>query len=191
LLQVRSGFRATAVGKAGGEERLHYLLEREPHSPAFLYDVAAATPWKSRDPLSLAVHEACWADGGATAWSAQRTLPAAYDTDATLWTGEHVYPWMLEAGDGYRDLRAWRQIAEELAGVAWPRLYDEQRLQTCTVPCAAVVYADDAYVPAELSRQTARLIPTMRMWEDPDHRHDGLDVDGEHVLDRLISMVRG
>jgi pimeloyl-ACP methyl ester carboxylesterase len=177
------------LGVTGGEERLHYLLERAPNSPAFLFDVTAATPFRARDPLNLVLHEACWADGHATGWSAQRTLPPAYD-DPTLWTGEHVYPWMLDPDEGYQDLVPWRRIAEELSAHLWPRLYDPERLRDCRVPCAAVVYADDAYVPADLSIETAQLIPTMRVWTDSEHRHDGLDTDGEHVLNRLITLAR-
>lgn len=179
------------LGVSGGEERLHYLLERDPTSPAFLHDMVGATPWGTRDIGHVVLHEACWADGYPTGWSAQRTMPADYDTDPTLFTGEHVYPWMLDPVDGYRDLTPWRQVAELLAGRRWPRLYDEVRLRRCNVPCAAVVYIDDAYVPADLSGETAGLIPTMSVWEDHEHRHDGLDTDGDNVLDRLIALARG
>ncbi|HEY3691574.1 MAG TPA: alpha/beta fold hydrolase [Pseudonocardiaceae bacterium] len=179
------------LGVNGGEEQLHYLLERDPTSPAFLHDVTAATPWGTRDIGHVVLHEACWADGYSTGWSAQRTMPTDYDADSTLFTGEHVYPWMLDPIDGYRDLAPWGQVAEVLAERRWPRLYDEGRLRRCTVPCAAVIYADDAYVPADLSGETAGLIPTMTVWEDHEHRHDGLDTDGDHVLDRLIALARG
>lgn len=179
------------LGITGGEERLHYLLERDPASPGFLHDVAAATPWKARDPLNIVLHEACWADGYPTNWSAQRTLPERYAADPTLFTGEHVFPWMLDAVDGYRDLVPWQQVADLLASHRWPRLYDTDRLRTCNVPCAAVIYGDDAYVPADLSHETTLLIPTMRTYTDVEHRHDGLDTDGEHVLDKLLALVRG
>jgi pimeloyl-ACP methyl ester carboxylesterase len=178
------------LGVTGGEERLHYLLERDPTSAGFLHDLAGATPWSARDPLHVVLHESCWADGHRTAWSAQRTLPTDYDTDPALWTGEHVYPWMFDPDHGYRDVTAWQQIAEELAAYPWPRLYDEQRLRACRVPCAAVIYADDAYVPPVFSHQTAQLISTMRVWDDQAHRHDGLDIDGTAVLDRLIALAR-
>lgn len=178
------------LGTTGGEERLHYLLERDPTSPGFLHDVAAATPWSARDIGHTVLHESCWADGHATAWAAHRTRPADYDTDPTLFTGEHVYPWMLDPDAGYRDLANWRDVAEVLAAHPWPRLYDEQRLAASQVPSAAVIYTDDAYVPAELSLQTTQLIPTIRVWADDTHRHDGLDIDGEKILDQLITLVR-
>ena len=61
------------LGMAGGFERLHYLLELDPASPAFLHDVQEATSF-ARNPIYAILHEACWANGGATAWSAQRVL---------------------------------------------------------------------------------------------------------------------
>ena len=53
----------------------------------------AALPFGGRNPLYAVVHEACYADGGATRWSAQRVLPAEFREDPTLLTGEHVFPW--------------------------------------------------------------------------------------------------
>ena len=45
-----------------------------PDSPAFLHDVDAAGQFP-RNPLYAAIHEACYADGCATRWSAERLLP--------------------------------------------------------------------------------------------------------------------
>jgi pimeloyl-ACP methyl ester carboxylesterase len=76
------------LGMAGGAERLHHLLELPPDSPAFLHDVETETGF-ARNPLYAILHEACWADGGATRWSAQRMLPADFE-DPLLLTGEDV-----------------------------------------------------------------------------------------------------
>ena len=85
--QIGSG-----LGMSDGAANLHYLLERDPRSPAFRHDLAAALPFGGRNPLYAAVHEACYADGGATRWSAQRVMPAEFREDPTLLTGEHVFP---------------------------------------------------------------------------------------------------
>src|SRR5207253_2774953 len=83
------------LGMSDGAEKLHYLVEQPWGSPGFLHDVDAAVHF-GRNPLYAIVHEACYADGGATRWSAERLLPPEYDETPELFTGEHVYPWMFE-----------------------------------------------------------------------------------------------
>jgi hypothetical protein len=78
-----------------GAEVLHYLFELDPGSPAFRHDLAATLPFAGRNPLYVAVHEACYADGGVTGWSAQRTMPDDFRDDLSLLTGEHVMPWLF------------------------------------------------------------------------------------------------
>ncbi|MGH3323307.1 MAG: alpha/beta fold hydrolase [Streptomyces sp.] len=176
------------LGMSDGAERLHYVLERDPASPSFAHDVAAAMPFSGRNPLYAVIHEASYADGHATRWSAQRTLPAEFEADETLFTGEHVFPWMFS---DYGELAPLREAAELLADYEWPPLYDAERLRDCQVPCAAAIYADDAYVDRAFSEETARLIPTMRPWLTNEYEHNGLRADGDRVLDRLIALARG
>jgi hypothetical protein len=59
------------------------------------------------------------------------------------------------------------------------------------VPCAAAIYAEDAYVDSALSLETARQIPTMRPWVTNEYEHNGLRASGGLVLDRLIKLTRG
>jgi pimeloyl-ACP methyl ester carboxylesterase len=175
------------LGMSASFERLHYLLELAPDSPAFLHDVDAELAF-ARNPLYAILHEACWADGGATRWSAQRMLPAAYDDEPELFTAEHVYPWMFEE---YGALAPLREAAELLAARDWPRLYDEQQLARNDVPIAAMIYAEDLYVPRAFSEQTARQIRGLRPWLTNELHHDGLRLDGDRVLGRLIDLARG
>jgi hypothetical protein len=142
----------------------------------------------ARNPIYAVLHEACWADGGATRWSAQRMLPAAYAQDAALLTGEHVYPWMFEDHAGLAGLR---EAAELLAERDWPRLYDPERLAANEVPAAAVVYAEDPYVERRFSEATAARVRGLRMWLTNEYEHNGLRADGERILDRLIDLARG
>jgi pimeloyl-ACP methyl ester carboxylesterase len=174
------------LGMSPGAEHLHYILELPPDSPAFLHDVEAAVDF-ARNPIYAVVHEACYADGGATRWSAERTLPAAYD-DATSLMGEHVYPWMFE---DYAALAPLRDAAELLAEREWPPLYDPDQLRRNEVPAAAVVYADDMYVERTFSEETASAIRGLRVWVTNEYEHDGLRADGERILGRLIDMARG
>src|SRR4051794_2961426 len=176
-----------ALGMSDGAEHLHYLLELPADSPAFRHDVDAALGF-ARNPLYALLHEACWADGGATAWSAERALPAAYDEDPALFTGEHVFPWMFEE---YGALAPLREAAELLAQREWPRLYDEGTLAANEVPVAAAIYADDMYVERTFSEETGGLIRGLRPWLTSEFEHNGLRVDGDRVLGRLLDLARG
>jgi pimeloyl-ACP methyl ester carboxylesterase len=176
-----------SLGFSASSEKLHYVLELAPESPAFLHDVDAALPF-ARNPLYAVLHEACWADGGTTRWSAQRMLPGAYEAEPELFTGEHVFPWMFEE---YAGLRRLAEAAELLAGHEWPRLYDADRLAVNEVPVAAAIYAEDMYVPRAFSEETAAGIRGLRPWLTNEFQHDGLRISGERVLGRLIDLARG
>jgi pimeloyl-ACP methyl ester carboxylesterase len=174
------------LGMSDGAERLHYILELPPDSPAFLHDVESAVGF-ARDPIYAVLHEAGWADGGTTRWSAGRVLPAEFDA-SDLFTGEHVYPWMF---DDYGALTSLRDAAHLLAAREWPRLYDDDVLRTNEVPTAAAIYVEDMYVERTFSEETAAQIRGIRTWITNEYQHNGLRVDGERILGRLIEMARG
>ena len=195
-IRLPSGDRLTArrfrqlghlLGMSDGFEKLHYILELPFGSPAFLHDVDAAYPF-ARNPLYAVIHEACYAPGCATRWSAERVLPDEFHADATLLTGEHVYSWMLEE---YGALRPLADAATVLADYEWPQLYDAERLRTNDVPAAAAVYAEDMYVERAYSEETAATIRGLRPWITNEYEHDGLRAEGERVLGRLLDLVRG
>jgi hypothetical protein len=173
------------LGMSDGAEHLHYLLELPHDSPAFLNDAMAEAPF-SRNPLYAAIHEASYADGCATRWSAHRLLPPDFEAPE-LFTGEHVYPWMFE---DYRALAPLRQASEILAEHSWPRLYDEAVLRANEVPVAAAIYANDLYVEREFSEETAGVIRGMRAWVTSEYEHNGLRADGERVLGHLLDLAR-
>ena len=145
------------------------------------------------NPIFSLLHEACYAQGEATRWSAQRLRaefpefdPAAQDL---LFTGEMIYPWMF---DTYPQLAPLKAAAEILAqDASWPRLYDVEKLAGNRVPVAAAVYYDDMYVHREFSEETARMVPNMKLWITNQYEHNGLRADGEAVVGRLLDMVRG
>jgi pimeloyl-ACP methyl ester carboxylesterase len=174
------------LGMSDGAERLHYLLELPADSPLFLHGVEDETSFPAH-PLYAIVHEACYADGVATRWSAERTMPDDFREQPELFTGEHVYSWMFE---DYGALAPLREAAELLAAHEWPALYDGARLEANEVPAAAAVYADDMYVERAFSEETAARIKGLRMWLTNEYEHDGLRKD-ERVLGRLIDLVRG
>jgi pimeloyl-ACP methyl ester carboxylesterase len=175
------------LGMSDGSEHLHYILELDPGSLAFAHDVEAALPF-ARNPLYAIVHEACYADGGATRWAAERTMPDEFRTTPELLTGEHVYSWMFE---DYGALAPLREAADILAGREWPRLYDEDRLAASDVPAAAAIYADDPYVERAFSEETAARTRGLRPWVTNEYDHNGLRADGERIVSRLLDLARG
>jgi pimeloyl-ACP methyl ester carboxylesterase len=177
-----------ALGMSDGAAKLHYLLERDPVSPGFAYDLAAMLPFQARNPLYAVIHEACYADGHATRWSAERTMPEDFHEDETLFTGEHVTPAVFEDDS---TLAPYADAAKLLAEREWPRLYDADALAGCQVPSAAAIYAEDPYVDRAFSEETARLIPTLWPWVTNEYEHNGLRAAGERILDRLIGMALG
>jgi pimeloyl-ACP methyl ester carboxylesterase len=173
------------LGMSDGAERLHHIVELPVGSRAFLHDVERASDF-SRNPLFAVVHESCYADGSATGWAAERLLPDELAADESF-TGEHIFPWMFE---DYAALRPLREAADLLAQHEWPRLYDERRLAANEVPTAAAIYANDMYVPRELSEETARRVGSLRRWVTDEYEHDGLRADGARVVDRLLTLIR-
>jgi hypothetical protein len=174
------------LGMSDGAEHLHYILELPFDSPAFLHDVEGAASF-ARNPLYAIIHEACYADGGATRWSAQRTLPPEFH-ESDLLTGEHVYPRMFE---DYSALAPLREAAELLAEHEWPYLYDPEALAVNEVPAAAAIYSEDMYVERAFSETTAREIRGFRPWVTNEYQHNGLRADGDRILSRLIDLTRG
>jgi pimeloyl-ACP methyl ester carboxylesterase len=175
------------LGMDAGAETVHYLLERDPRSPAFAHDFAGLVPFNARNPLYAVIHESSYADGVTTQWSAARVQPDDFLADSLLLTGEHLFPWHFEDA---AELRPYRDVATLLAEHAWPRLYDADVLAQVDVPCAAVIYADDPFVIQSFSGETADLLPGMRAWLTNEHLHNGLRTD-PRVLDRLIDLARG
>lgn len=176
------------LGASQGAERLHLLLEHDHDSPAFTHDLAAALPFSGRNPLYAVIHESCWADGMATRWAAERTMPQAVREDPTLLAGEHAHRELFTEDP---QLAPWAEAAELLAENQWPQLYEEQALRAADVPGAAAVYYDDAYVPREHSMATAALLPRVGTWVTSEYEHNGLRASGEHVLDHLLDLTAG
>ena len=175
------------LGMSDGAEAVHYIVELPFASRAFLHDVEHAITF-ARNPIYAVLHEASWADGGATRWAAERLLPQEYGEQPELLTGEHVFPWMFDEIGALRDLR---DAAHDLAGHHWPRLYDAERLAANEVPAAAAIYANDMYVERRFSEETAARVQGLRPWLTDEYEHNGLRADGGRILGRLIDLARG
>jgi pimeloyl-ACP methyl ester carboxylesterase len=189
------------LGFSTGSHRLHYLMENafagQEFADDFLYQVQARLSF-SAGPIYALLHEACYAQGQATRWAAQRIRPefAEFDAktaldrgDPVYFTGEMIYPWMFENDPVLRPLAGAAELLAQRDD--WPPLYDPARLAANEVPVAAAVYFADMYVPAAFSVSTARAIRGLRPWITNEYEHDGLRVSGTAVLDRLIKLARG
>ena len=187
------------LGQSGGSHALHYLLEDpfagDELSDAFRYAMMNELSFAT-GPLYALLQEAAYAQGCATRWSAQRIRaefgefdPGVTGSDPLYFTGEMIYPWMIDADPVLRPLREAADILAERDD--WPPLYDPTRLAANEVPVAAAVYYDDMYVDRELSMQTAQRIRGLQAWVTSEYEHDGLRVSNGAVLDRLIGMARG
>jgi len=189
------------LGQGSGSHALHYLLEDpfagDELSDAFLYALQARLSFAS-GPLYALLHEAGYAQGFATRWSAQRIRaefpgfdpgPALDGDGCLLFTGEMIYPWMIAGDPALRPLRKAADLLAERDD--WPPLYDPTRLAANEVPVAAAVYYHDMYVDRELSMRTAQAIRGLRTWVTSEYEHDGLRVSAGAVLDHLIGLARG
>lgn len=188
-------------GMGNGFERVHYLLEDAflrganglEVSYNFLRGFENAFSFET-NPIYAILHEAIYCEGVASNWSAERIRYEYPEFEISpekpvYFTGEMIYPWMF---DEYRYLRPLKKVAEILAAYdGWPQLYDKAILRSNDVPCAAVIYYNDMYVERVLSEETARNIRGIKVWVTNEHEHDGLRVDGEKVLGRLLDMLHG
>jgi len=188
-------------GFARGFERIHYLLEdaflhgatNREISYTFLRGFENTLPFET-NPIYAILHESCYCEGIASNWLAERVRLEYPEFQITsgqpvFFTGEMVYPWMF---DEYKYLRPLKEAAEILATYeGWPYLYDKSILRSNMVPCAAVIYYNDMYVERAFSEETARNIRGMKLWVTDEYEHDGLRVDGEKVLGRLLDMLHG
>ena len=168
-------------------EAIHHLLELPFGSNGFLYDAERGAAGFGRNPMYATIHEASYADGGATRWSASRLYPHEFDEQG-YFTAEHVYPWMFE---DYGALHSHRAAAEILAKHEWPRLYDPDVLAHNEVPVSAAVYFEDLFVVSQFSIETAAAIRGLKPWITNEYEHNGLRADGERLLGRLIDLCRG
>ncbi len=184
------------LGFGTGHQRLHWLLSeaRRPDgrlTDGFLDTVLLKTS-NAGSPLFWTLQESIYGDGanGPFRWSAQRERDRrpefGEDRRPLLFTSEMAFPWMFEE---IRLLRPFAAAMTELAEqVTWSRLYDPERLAANPVPLAAVVYADDVFVDADLQRDTLARVGNAQAWVTNEFEHDGI-ASGQ-VFGRLREMVR-
>ncbi len=174
------------LGSDNGWQTLWGILDQNPSTNAFRHDLAAAMPFKGRNPLYYVLHESSYADGVVTNWAAERAEPEDFRADPTLLTGEHVRREWAETVPAFRP---WRDVTEALAQVEWPKLYDAGAIAASGIEGAAAVYYEDRFVPVEHSMVTAALMPGVRVRVTSEHEHSGLRTGD--VLPMLFDLADG
>ncbi|KAJ1809841.1 hypothetical protein LPJ77_001352 [Coemansia sp. RSA 2523] len=201
-----------SFGRTGGFDSVHRLVLRAASdletagslSVSALTEIAAAQSFDT-NPLYCIMHESIYCqNGNASRWAAHRVREASFasafehqwdrilqrsDPAAPVYfTGESVYPWML---DDYAELRRLKDVALSLAEyTGWGRLYDTDVLAANTVPVAAVSYYNDMFVDVGLSERTAQTIAGCHQWITNEFHHNGLGVSS-HVPEYLFRLLKG
>ncbi|WKD61634.1 Proline iminopeptidase [Corynebacterium ciconiae DSM 44920] len=159
------------LGSDDGWLKLYQLLQLDPSSSQFAYDLAGLLPYGGRNPLYYVLHESSYADGVVTNWAAQRCMPQEFKDDPTLLLGEHVFKEWSETVPAFQP---WAEVAEILAEHEWPSLYDAEALKASGVRGAAAVYANDVFVPLNFSLDTGELLDHVKLYITSEYEHGGL-----------------
>jgi pimeloyl-ACP methyl ester carboxylesterase len=187
------------LGGTGGDLAMYYALENAfveiEGQQALSYDflnIMLNQQSYQTNPIYAILHEAIYCQQQASQWSAERVRQQypqyQYQRGGDVsFTGEMVYPWMF---DQMTCLQPLCEAAHLLAAKDdWPLLYCADQLAKNTVPIAAAVYVEDMYVEYRYSCETLALLANAKSWQTNQYEHNGLRVDGEHILEQLIVLA--
>jgi len=183
------------LGFSDGFATLNFLMEnaiqQEKLTYSFLKGLLGLQAFDT-NPFFTILHEACYTQGFSSNWSADRIrneFPEFNlgEGDSFLFTGEMLYPWML---DQFSTLAPLKDASHQLAEKSdWPQLYDVEKLKTNPVPVSAAVYTNDMYVDRDYSIETASSVRGIQTWETAEFEHNGLRSHGKKVLEKLFSLL--
>ena len=183
------------LGFHDGYANLNYLFENaisnEKLSYSFLKGFMGFQSFDT-NPFFTILHEACYAQQFSTNWSAERIRSEFPEfnpnsRDPFLFTGEMLYPWMM---DQFQTLAPFKEATQLLAEKNdWPSLYDSTALSNIEVPIVAAVYTNDMYVDKDYSLDSAESIKGIQLWETDEFEHNGLRSHGENVLSNLFELL--
>tara|TARA_B110000263_G_scaffold65494_1_gene56545 strand:+ start:25 stop:1290 length:1266 start_codon:yes stop_codon:yes gene_type:complete len=184
------------LGFSDGMATLNFLFEKafinKKLSYSFLKNVLSIQSFDT-NPIFTVLHEACFAQQFSTNWSAYRILDEypefiPNNKDKLFFTGEMLYPWMLDEYQSLRYLKGAAQILAEKSN--WPMLYSKNALMKNKVPIAAAVYTNDMYVDRDYSIDLANIISNISIWETESFEHNALRSNGKKVLDSLFVRIK-
>ena len=183
------------LGFHDGYANLNYLFENaisnEKLSYSFLKGFMGLQSFDT-NPFFTILHEACYAQQFSTNWSAERIRGEFPEFDPNsrdpfLFTGEMLYPWMI---DQFQTLAPFKEATQLLAEKNdWPSLYDSTALSNIDIPIVAAVYTNDMYVDKDYSLDSAESIKGIQLWETDEFEHNGLRSHGKKVLSNLFELL--
>lgn len=187
------------LGLQHGAAELHGIVERGDNDleqlgmlSGVVHEHIAGMMSPATNPIYTVLHEAAYSNGPATRWAAERARLAdsRYALDAQpapCFTGEAVFPWML---DELPPLQPLKEVADVLAAhEGWAPLYDIARLRANTVPVVGTLYWDDEYVERAMALETVALLGNCRPWITNEYEHGGYRIDPQRVGARLFGML--
>ncbi|KAJ2162157.1 hypothetical protein GGF46_000899 [Coemansia sp. RSA 552] len=199
-------------GFTGGFDTVHQHVLRAAHdleSSARLsaHTLAAISESQSFDtnPLYCILHEAIYCqNGNPSRWSAHGIREECYADEfehdwskilarpdpmaPVYFTGETVYPWML---DDYAELRKLKDVGLALAEyTGWGQLYNTKVLAGNRALVAGASYYNDMFVEFRLSEQTAHAIKGFHQWVTNEYLHNGLAAS-TYVPQYLFRLLKG
>ena len=187
------------LGLQHGAADLHGVIERADNDleqlgmlSGVVHAHVASMMLPATNPIYTVLHEAAYCSGPATRWAAERARCAdarfALDAQpAPYFTGEAVFPWML---DELGELTPLREVADVLAEhEGWPPLYDIAQLKANAVPVVGTVYWDDEYVERTMALETVSLLGNCRPWITNEYEHGAYRHDPKRIAQRLFSLL--
>jgi pimeloyl-ACP methyl ester carboxylesterase len=187
------------IGLQHGAAELHGIIERADNDldqlgmlSGVVHAHVAGMMSPATNPVYTVLHEAAYSNGPATRWAAERARLAdnRYAVDAKpapYFTGEAVFPWMMEE---LRELQPLRDVADALAEYeGWAPLYDIPRLRANKVPVVGTLYWADEYVERDMALETVALLGNCSPWITSEYEHGGYRIDPKRVADRLFAML--
>ncbi len=192
MLGVKLGLQHGAAELHGIVERADNDLEQLGMLSGVVHEHIADVMSPATNPIYTVLHEAAYSNGPATRWAAERARQAdpRYAIDAQpapCFTGEAVFPWMLEE---LPPLQPLREVADVLADYeGWAPLYDIDKLRANKVPVVGTLYWDDEYVERNMALETVSLLGNCKPWITNEYEHGAYRVDPQRVGARLFSML--
>jgi pimeloyl-ACP methyl ester carboxylesterase len=192
MLGVKLGLQHGAAELHGIVERADNDLEQLGMLSGVVHEHIAGVMSPATNPIYTVLHEAAYSNGPATRWAAERarTADSRYAIDAQpapCFTGEAVFPWMLEELPPLQPLREVADVLAEHEG--WAPLYDIDKLRANRVPVVGTLYWDDEYVERAMALETTSLLGNCRPWITNEYEHGAYRVDPQRVGARLFSML--
>ncbi len=183
------------LGFSDGMVSLNYLIENSFNnnkiSYNFLKNIYSLQSFDT-NPIFSILHEACYAQGFATNWSAERIKKefshfGIKQKNKFYFTGEMIYPWMF---DNYAKLKNLKGASEIIAKKDdWPELYNAKNLKNINTRVIAAVYKNDMYVDRKFSIETSKYFSNIFVWETDKYEHNALRSNGEEILDKLFAKI--